>query len=56
MSMIKNHIHSNEDDMEDTLLEYQLECYYEEMKEKYETEEKIETLLEYFYPLMEEEK
>ena len=49
MSSIKNHIHSNENDME----EY--EEYIKEMKEKYETEEKIETLLEYFYPLMEGE-
>ncbi len=30
------------------------EEYIKEMKEKYETEEKIKTLLEYFYPLMEE--
>jgi hypothetical protein len=51
MSSIKEHIHSNEKDM---IEEYELQCYYKEMKEKYETEEKIECLLEYFSPLMEE--
>ena len=56
MSRIKEYLLlRQEEEMNDTLLEYQLECYQEELREKYETEEKIECLLEYFYPLMEEE-
>ncbi len=50
MSSIKEHIHSNEEDM---IEEYELQCYYEEMKEKY-GEENIKDLLDFFSPLMEE--
>jgi|DEB0MinimDraft_10_1074344.scaffolds.fasta_scaffold120375_1 hypothetical protein len=51
MSKIKEHIHSNEEDMVE---EYELQCYYEEMKEKY-GEENIKDLLDFFSPLMEVE-
>ncbi len=49
MSSIKEHIHSNEEDMVE---EYELQCYYREMKEKYSGNEG-EFLL-FFKDLMEE--
>ena len=54
MSRIKEYLLlKQEEEMNNTLLEYQLECYYEEMKEKY-GEENIKDLLDFFSPLMEE--
>lgn len=53
MSRIKDCIRSLEEEIETcNMLEYQLYCYYQEMKEKYG---EVEDLLDFFVPLMEEE-
>ena len=53
MSLIKNHLQSLEEEIQNcNLLEYQLYCQYQEIKERYGD---VEELLDFFSPLMEEE-